>query len=75
MVGSEKEFVVTEARTHGPGHGTVYRRSEPNVIPFSYSGAQSTKEIVYNLLHSTYLKLYKGHFSRANNEKMTKALK
>ena len=27
------------SRTHIPGHGTAYWRSEPNVIPLSYSGA------------------------------------
>ena len=37
--GSEKEFVVTKAWTHGPGHGAVYWWSEPSVIPLSYSGA------------------------------------
>ena len=28
MLGSEKEFVVTEAQTHGPGHGAVMIRAE-----------------------------------------------
>ena len=27
------------AQTHGPGHGTAYRWSDPSVIPLSYSGA------------------------------------
>ena len=38
MLGSKKEFVITEAWTHGPGHGVAYRWSEPSVIPLSYSG-------------------------------------
>ena len=37
--GSKKEFVVTETQTHGPGHGTVYKCSEPSVILLSYPGA------------------------------------
>ena len=32
----QKEFVVTEAWTHSPGHGTLYQYSEPSVIPLSY---------------------------------------
>ena len=39
VLGSENEFVITNARTDGPGHGTVYQLSEPSVIPLSYSGA------------------------------------
>ena len=39
MLGSEKKFVVTEAQTHGPGHGTAYQCSEPSVIPLRYPGA------------------------------------
>ena len=35
MLGSEKEFVITKAQTHGPGHGAVYQWSEPSVIPLS----------------------------------------
>ena len=30
---SEKEFFITEAWTHGPGHGAAYQCSEPSVIP------------------------------------------
>ena len=33
----QKEFVVTKAKTHGPGHGSVYWWSEPSMIPLSYS--------------------------------------
>ena len=39
MLGSEKQFVVTEALTHTPGHGAVYQCSEQSVIPLSYPGA------------------------------------
>ena len=34
----QKEFVITEALTHGSGHGTAYLCSEPSVIPLRYSG-------------------------------------
>ena len=43
MLGSEKEFVVTKAQTHGPGHGAVCPRSELSVIPLSYSAVKLVK--------------------------------
>ena len=36
VLGYEKEFIVTEAWTHVPGHGIVYWCSELAVIPLSY---------------------------------------
>ena len=39
MLGSDKEFVITEAQTPGPGHGTAYQCSELSGIPLSYPGA------------------------------------
>ena len=40
VLGSKKEFVVTENQTHSPGHDSVYQCSEPSVITVSYPGAQ-----------------------------------
>ena len=53
VLGSEKEFVVTEAWTHGPGHGAVYQWKEPSVIPLSYSGAP-----VEQFINITYKTLF-----------------
>ena len=50
MLGSKKVFVITEAPTHGPGHGAVYHCSEPSVIPWSYPGAPHTCCFGFNAL-------------------------
>ena len=64
-------ILTTSCLVQGSGDNFVAEKA----IVMLCGGQKSTKEIVHNLLHSTYLNLYKGHFSRANNEKMTKALK
>ena len=35
-LGSNKEFDLTEAQTHGPGGGAAFQYSEPSVTPLSY---------------------------------------
>ena len=61
MLGSEKEFVVTEAWTHGPGHGAVYQCLEPSVIPLSYPGAPTlTAKISFDKKHSERFSLPRG---------------
>ena len=55
MLGSENEFVITKAPTHGPGHGAAYRCAEPIVILLlSYPGAPFIIMLVrwHNTFHS-----------------------
>ena len=43
VIGSKKEFVVTETCIHGPGCGTPYQVSELSAIPLSYQGTPISK--------------------------------
>ena len=61
MLGSEKEFVITKAWTHSPGDGTVYRRTEPSVIPLSYSGAPEVANVLIYGLYVTKLQVQVGN--------------
>ena len=60
MLGSDKEFVVTKARTHGPGHGAAYRCSEPSVIPLSCPGTNSETCFVLADRSDDFSKIYSG---------------
>ena len=55
MLGSKKEFVITETQTHGPGHDTVYRSSELSVIQLSYPDVKGLKTTYYVTMVTTKL--------------------
>ena len=38
VLGSDKEWFITKAQTHGPGRSETNRFSEPSVIALSYPG-------------------------------------
>ena len=71
MLGSKKEFAITKAQTHSPVHGAAYQWSEPNVIPFSYSGAPTKKLSINTFFKWTNPSFFFSLFLVFSNTKLT----